>query len=307
MSLVKAMGYIVVTGPLEPWSHFAEEVLGAQPVPSPNDDELWLRTDERAYRIVVQNGEPAGPMSLIALGFETPSAEALTELIESVRASGVEVSEDAELAKRRMVRRLVSFKDPDGHNIEAYYGQASSRDPFVSPRGFRFVTGDLGVGHAFLFSDDTKRCAAFFTDVLGFRLSDTIDFGIAEGTFLHCNPRHHSIALANFKGAPAGIGHLMLEVEQLEYVGRALDVVQKSSGLVMQMGEHTNDRMTSFYVKTPSGFDIEYGWNGRIIDDAEWTVGHYDAASTWGHQFLTPPQAPPSDGSAADVTETVAG
>jgi hypothetical protein len=43
--------------------------------------------------------------------------------------------------------------------------------------------------------------------------------------------------------------------------------------------------MTSFYVRTPSGFEIEYGTGGRLIDDATWTIGAYDAQSLWGHRL----------------------
>lgn len=50
--------------------------------------------------------------------------------------------------------------------------------------------------------------------------------------------------------------------------------------------------MTSFYLATPSGFAIEYGWNGRLVDDDSWTVGHHRSASTWGHQVLV--DVPPS-------------
>ena len=63
-------------------------------------------------------------------------------------------------------------------------------------------------------------------------------------------------------GAPgiAGFHHLMLEVEQFTDVGRALDIVNdKKLTLAMSLGRHTNDMMTSFYVRTPSGFEIEYG------------------------------------------------
>jgi extradiol dioxygenase len=43
--------------------------------------------------------------------------------------------------------------------------------------------------------------------------------------------------------------------------------------------------MTSFYVRTPSGFEIEYGTGGRRIDDDDaWTVDAYDAGSLWGHK-----------------------
>jgi hypothetical protein len=58
----------------------------------------------------------------------------------------------------------------------------------------------------------------------------------------------------------------------------------------MSLGRHTNDRMTSFYVRTPSGFEIEYGAGGRLIDMTEpWMPGHYDAMSFWGHK---PPAEP---------------
>jgi len=52
----------------------------------------------------------------------------------------------------------------------------------------------------------------------------------------------------------------------------------------MTLGGHPNDRMFSFYVKTPSGFAIEYGWGGLTIDDEEtWVVRTYDKLDIWGH------------------------
>lgn len=298
MSVIHALGYIVVQGPVDEWREFGTTVLGAQVGAGSTDEVLRLRTDDRAYRILVEDGPAAKSETLVALGFETTHAAALDELVAILGSHGVAVEDDAELAKHRQVRRLVRFQDPDGNTLEAYYGQASDHHGFVSPRGLKFVTGDLGVGHAFLLSRDADAQSAFYRDVLGFRLSDTIDFGMAEGIFMHCNSRHHSVAFATVP-APPGIGHLMLEVTELEAVGRALDVVQKDpKKLTMAMGEHTNDRMTSFYVETPSGFDIEYGWNGLLItDEDEWTVGHYESMSTWGHQMhpLAPkPEQSPS-------------
>jgi 3,4-dihydroxy-9,10-secoandrosta-1,3,5(10)-triene-9,17-dione 4,5-dioxygenase len=226
---------------------------------------------------------------LVALGFEVESAGALNELTESLTAQGIDVRVDDELARHRQVRSLIVFSDGDGHQLEAYYGQEIDHNPFVSPRGVEFVTGDLGVGHAFLFSGAPDKVVEFFTQRLGFRLSDTIDLGIAEGVFLHCNPRHHSVAVAEIPGVPVGLGHLMVEVESLEAVGLALDIAtERGDQIQMSIGQHTNDRMTSFYVTTPSGFQIEYGWNGLLIDDTEWTVGHHMAPSSWGHKFNAP-------------------
>ena len=61
----------------------------------------------------------------------------------------------------------------------------------------------------------------------------------------------------------------------------------------MTLGRHPNDQMTSFYARTPSGFEIEFGAGGRRIDmDSEWPVGHYDAMSIWGHKPPAEPMFP---------------
>ncbi|MFD4605005.1 hypothetical protein ACFWPQ_44195 [Streptomyces sp. NPDC058464] len=36
-------------------------------------------------------------------------------------------------------------------------------------------------------------------------------------------------------------------------------------------GDEENDEMLSFYSKTPSGFQVEYGYGGKLIDDSVWT------------------------------------
>ena len=288
MTGIRALGYIVFRGPVEEWASFGAGLLGAQ-VARHETHEVRLRTDERAWRIAIEAGDAAGPASLLALGFEVESSTALSELAESLTAQGIDVRADDELARHRQVRRLIVFADGDGNQCEAYYGHEIDHNPFVSPRGLEFVTGDLGVGHAFLFSDAAAKAVEFYTERLGFRLSDTIDLGVAEGIFMHCNPRHHSVAVASIPGLPLGIGHLMLEVRSLEAVGRALDIANdRGDEIQISIGQHTNDRMTSFYVTTPSGFQIEYGWNGLLIDDTDWIVGHHLAPSTWGHKFTAP-------------------
>jgi len=302
MSKIAALGYVVIRGPLEQWKHFGTEVLGAQLIEGPDDGTAMFRTDDRAFRLVVQDG-PAGPDALQALGFEVADEGAFDELIASLQAASVEFEEDADLAEKRRVRRLIKFTDLEGNLIEAHVGQESSNAPFVSPRGIRFICGDLGLGHVFLFANDGYKAATFYTDVLGFRITDTIALGPDNGIFMRCNSRHHTIALAAIPGPPPGIGHLMIEVDSLEAVGRALDIVEKSPYYVQAtLGEHTNDRMTSFYVYTPSGFAIEYGWNGKIVDDANWKVVHYDAPSVWGHHFSPHPDAAAQDSDVAKET-----
>jgi len=285
MSRIAALGYIVVRGPVEEWCEFATQVLGAQLVPGDDSSVARFRTDEKAWRIRVEEG-PGGPDCLVALGYSVDDDESFDELVASLRERSIDVTEDADLARDRQVQRLASFGTPDGITVEAHVGHQANQAAFVSPRGVRFVTGDLGLGHTFFFAEDGRRSARWFQDVLGFRLSDTIAVGEENGYFLRCNPRHHTVAFAAVPGPPPGLGHLMVEVDSLESVGRALDIVQRSTyPVLITLGEHSNDRMTSFYVATPSGFTIEYGWNGLLVDDATWKVGHYDSTSLWGHEF----------------------
>lgn len=50
------------------------------------------------------------------------------------------------------------------------------------------------------------------------------------------------------------------------------------------IGQHPNDREVSFYVASPSGFDVELGWNPIVVrDEAAWQPAHYQGISLWGH------------------------
>jgi biphenyl-2,3-diol 1,2-dioxygenase len=102
--------------------------------------------------------------------------------------------------------------------------------------------------------------------------------------FYHCNARHHTLAMAPVP-SPKKMQHFMLEVASLDDVGFALDRLNENSvEMSMTLGKHTNDHMVSFYVKTPSGFELEYGWGGRHVDDQDWRVVRHQSMSVWGHR-----------------------
>jgi len=200
------------------------------------------------------------------------------------------------------VSALARSSDPAGNAMELYYGRFADYAPFVSPAGVsRFVTGDngdMGLGHIVLTAPNFDETHAFYRDVLGFADTDLGRFYLGGGgaddpgigfAFLHArNGRHHSLALGQLPESPNGAVHMMLEVGDLPSVGRAYDKVLKSKGeipLSATLGQHVNDKMTSFYVQTPSGFDIEYGWNGLVIDPDTWVPTTSLSVSAWGHKW----------------------
>jgi 2,3-dihydroxybiphenyl 1,2-dioxygenase len=268
------------------WERFAEDVLGAQVV---SGEPLLLRLDERAYRIALHRGSED---RYAYSGWEVRDTDALDAIVARLEAAGVTVgrASTAEVALRQ-VRELVAFSDPDGNRTELYCGQlAPVRTPFVSPVALSgFKAGSLGLGHVTLTcSSDLGALATFYRDVLGMRVSDYITLTArgpgVEGLFLHCNPRHHSLALIHVPGKPPGeVLHLMLEVNALDDVGLMIErCFAEGTPITRSLGRHSNDKMVSVYVASPSRFDLEYGWGAREIDDRTWSVERYDVARSWG-------------------------
>jgi biphenyl-2,3-diol 1,2-dioxygenase len=102
--------------------------------------------------------------------------------------------------------------------------------------------------------------------------------------FLHCNPRHHTLALLPVP-APKRLHHFMLQAHTMDDVGFALERAEAAQvPLTATLGRHTNDHMVSFYLRTPSGFEVEFGHGARTVDDATWRVARHDAPSSWGHK-----------------------
>lgn len=97
--------------------------------------------------------------------------------------------------------------------------------------------------------------------------------------------RHHSFAYATAPHRRQGIGRLTFEIDDLDLLGRQWDAVQdREVPILSTFGKHTNDKMISFYVRSPSGFGIEYGVGGILIDDETWLPTRYDSAHYWGHR-----------------------
>jgi 3,4-dihydroxy-9,10-secoandrosta-1,3,5(10)-triene-9,17-dione 4,5-dioxygenase len=290
MGLVSSLGYVVISAEdVEAWGVFAQRCLGLQARVEPDitgsgNDVLYLRLDERSWRIAVEQGRDGG---LIALGFEMFSSEALQTLRIRLEAAGLVVKDAPELALQRDVLSLVTTTDPSGVPLEFFYGGKGAVSQFVSPQGVEFVTGDQGMGHAAVYVTDEDKSLAFYTETLGFRLSDVVVLENIRNYFTSPNSRHHALAFLSVPGTGVGLEHFMLQTSDLDHVGRALDRCLDAGIPISEgLGKHTNDHTVSFYCVSPSGLTIEYGWNARSIDDSTHVTGYYDAANYWGHRPL---------------------
>jgi 2,3-dihydroxybiphenyl 1,2-dioxygenase len=273
---------------LDDWRQFGTGLVGLQAVERGNS-LLAFRMDDRKQRIVIDRAMPDGGRFF---GWEVADAADLEALAARLEQAGVAVTaEPRTLADARRVGGLISFSDPAGNRLEAFYGAEIDDTPFRPGRsvsGFR--TGPLGLGHAVLTVENIDAMMPFYVDLLGFGLSDYITKPF-RAYFFHVNARHHSLAM--IETGSNGMHHLMVELYSLDDVGQAYDIASTQQDRVsVTLGRHTNDFMTSFYCKSPSAFMIECGWGGREIDRANWQpVEMFDGPSLWGHERVWLPPA----------------
>ena len=275
------------------WRRFTTEIVGLSDNGRNADGSVLLGMDDAHHRVAVREGAED---DIAYAGWKVSDADALKAVRDRLEDLGAPVRRATdEEAAARGARALVRTQDPDGLTHEVSWGNSRTPVPFRASRemGGGFVAGDHGLGHIVLNVDDLEASLAFFRDGLGLRMSDVIELDTGEPTpttvaFLHCGPRHHSLALAPFAHTKR-LHHVMFEVEEADDVGTAYDrCLDLGVPIAATLGRHTNDRMTSFYAVTPSGFQVEYGHGGVEVDDATWEVRTYTEASTWGHRSPLP-------------------
>jgi len=287
-------GYAVITTrKLDEWKRFGRDALGLH-MDERGPGIVTFRVDDHERRLIVRVGDSEDYASL---GLQVTSRAALDEVLRRLKARGVAVSEHGGTeAELRGVDRFWSFTGPKRQTIELFETARTTAEPLeLGMSGF--LTGEAGLFHVAITSKDPDRMIDFWQEIFDARLSDKIEETMSGVdmliTFLRLNERHHSIAVARTKGLkldpiPTKIQHMAFQVGEMDDVTRAFERC-RSMGyeIAMSMGQHTNDREVSFYVVSPSGFEVEIGWNPLVVNEDEWdpeTV--HQGTSIWGHKPL---------------------
>ena len=285
---LQSLGYMVVPGQdLDAWSLWAPKVMGLQLADRSASTRVF-RMDDYQYRFAIDQSAQ-GP----TYGWEVADGRDMDAMAARIEAGGVKVTRGSRaLAAQRSVRDLITLSDPVGNSVEIFHGPARASTPFRPARTMRgFRTGELGMGHVACFMPLAlyENTSKFYREQLGFRVSD---FRTADGKvvheFLHINPREHSLVIAAI-GDTTRLHHIMMEMQYLDDVGQSYDIVTRDyyNRIAATMGRHNNDLMTSFYVRSPSEFQIECGWGGLLIDPKRWQAAEWpNSGDIWGHQLM---------------------
>lgn len=111
----------------------------------------------------------------------------------------------------------------------------------------------IRISHIVLHSPDHQAAVRFFTDVLGFKVSDWLgDFMC----FLRCNSAHHRLAV--LPGPPC-LNHVAYDMLSADDMLRGVShLKQRGIDIRWGPGRHTAGDNTFSYFVTPAGFTVEY-------------------------------------------------
>jgi 2,3-dihydroxybiphenyl 1,2-dioxygenase len=272
------------------WAEFGPEVLGLGAGAPGEDETVYLRMDDRRWRLAFHPGEVD---RLAYIGWELKYKPSWEAAIATLEANGIEVVRaDAEVAQRRGVREVAQFTDPAGYPHELVYGQLYDPGSFVPGRQHHgFVAGRDGVGHIVLVVPDfPESLDRFWQDVMGFEWFGS-GIGAARAGFYRAklNGLTHNLGIVQAPGM-FGFHHIGMPVRNVDDVGIALDLCkQRDVPLQKLLGRHTQDPVISFYLFTPTGFIIEY--LSPVVDndvDAFYETNP-EKLSVWGHEVVGPP------------------
>ena len=121
------------------------------------------------------------------------------------------------------------------------------------------------IGHVVLMVADLKRSVAFYTGVLGFKVSDIYGDDMMPGgmVFMRCNPDHHGIALVGGAAGPSQkreLHHLAFEVGSLDEVFRARKHLREYGATITFEGRRRAGVQVAVEFLDPDGHNLEIYW-----------------------------------------------
>jgi catechol 2,3-dioxygenase-like lactoylglutathione lyase family enzyme len=252
---IRYVGYGVAD--FEAERRFYVETWGLSEVAA-RDGMAWLKTQGNdAHHVVRLRRTDSNHLDIIALA--APDRAAVDDLHEKVAAAGCRIVHTPRELDAPGKGYAFRFFSPDGLPFEISSDVARGDMRAIG----RWEGIPLRISHIVLHSPDHQAAVRFFTDVLGFRVSDWLgDFMC----FLRCNSAHHRLAI--LPGPPC-LNHVAYAMTDVDGMMAGISRLRRA-GVELRWGpgRHTaGDNAFSYFV-TPGGFAVEYTAELEQVDFA---------------------------------------
>jgi catechol 2,3-dioxygenase-like lactoylglutathione lyase family enzyme len=148
------------------------------------------------------------------------------------------------------------------------------------PQGLPFQIGKIG--HIVINVRDVAKSTEFYTQVLGFQISDVYPDEMVPGgmVFMRCNTDHHGIALVGSMTSAADnveLNHIAFEVPSLDDVIRARDHLRRHQVPIDCAGRRRAGCQIAVEFRDPDNHRLEIYWgidqigsDGRARPAGDW-------------------------------------
>jgi len=161
--------------------------------------------------------------------------------------------------------RALTFTDMKGTVIELYADYVFARDD-----GKQATITPLKLGHVAHRVDDVQKVVKFYTEVMGFRVSD---WHAETFAFLRCGADHHTVNFV-YDAVPQ-LHHIAFEVKDWPEIHRACDFLGRNNiHLVWGPGRHIIGHNVAAYHRNADNIRVElYCEMDQMKDEA---LGYFD-------------------------------
>lgn len=238
---------------------FYDEVWGLSTVEA-DTDRFWLRGTGSQHHVLRLERSETNSLGGISFAVDTPRD--VDDAARRLEKLGIPVLLTPGHLDDAGGGYGMQFIDPEGRVIEL------SADTFAvtsqEPAGRRAVPRKIA--HVVLNTTDIDRATAFYTEVLGMRISDWSEHKMA---FLRCNSDHHSIAFNQAEWT--SVNHVAYEMESVDHFMRGIGSL-KSHGISPKWGpgRHGPGDNTFSYFTDPANLVCEYTSEVAQIDEDSW-------------------------------------
>jgi catechol 2,3-dioxygenase-like lactoylglutathione lyase family enzyme len=242
---------------LEESSSFYAEVWGLSVVEEDRDD-TWLRGTGQNHHVLQLSRAERNGLGRISFAVRTPAE--IDEAARRLTARGLPLFREPGPLDAAGGGYGLQFADPEGRLVEL-----SADVESVVPLS-QDVAKPVGVTHVVLNTVDIDAAVAFYTSVLGLRVSDWSEHQMA---FLRCNSDHHCIAFNQAQWT--SVNHVAYEMRSIDYFMRGIGSL-RHHGItpLWGPGRHGPGNNTFSYFADPAGLVCEYTSDVAQVVEDQW-------------------------------------